>query len=138
MAKSLGSNAGIALSVNGVTYSAIGKIKSITLPPSVNMVDATDNDSGGYKEKLPGDTEFKLSVTANYDNSDVGQIAILDTLDQKTPMYFRYRPKGTSTGEIQYVGSGYASKVSIDSKHESIQELSFDVEFSGPVTRSVQ
>lgn len=138
MAKALGSGAILAVGTDGVTYVAIGKIKSISLPPSVNMVDSTDNDSAGTKEKLPGDSEFKLAVTANYDISDAAQTTLVSGCAAKTLLYYRYRPKGTSTGEIQYVGTGYLTKCSVEAKHEAIQELSFDVEFTAGVTKSTQ
>lgn len=138
MAKALGSGGSIAESSNGSSYTTVGKVKSISLPPSVAMIDATDNDSAGTKEKLPGDSEFKLSVTANYDSADAGQTAIIDAAAAKSPLYYRYRPKGTGTGEIQYIGTGYISKCQIDAKHESIMELSFDVEFTGGVVKSIQ
>lgn len=138
MAKALGSGAILSVSTDGSSYTAVGKVKSISLPPSVNMIDATDNDSSGTKEKLPGDSEFKLSVTCNYDISDAAQTTIISGCAAKTLLYFRYRPKGTATGEIQYVGSGYLSKCSVESKHEAIQELSFDHEFTAGVVKSTQ
>lgn len=138
MAKSLGSAGALAESTNGSSYTGIGKIKSISLPPSVNMIDATDNDSGGTKEKLPGDSEFKLSVTANFDPADAGQVDVMNNCAAKTSLYFRYRPQGTGTGLLQYIGIGYIGKAQVDTKHEALMELSFDVEFSGGVTKSVQ
>jgi predicted secreted protein len=138
MAKALGSGAVLAVSSNGSAYTTVGKVKSIALAPSVNMVDATDNDSSGTKEKLAGDSEFKLSVTANYDVADTAQGTIIDGCANKTLLYYRYRPKGSTTGEIQYVGTGYLTKCQVDTKHEAVMELQFDVEFTAGVTKSTQ
>jgi predicted secreted protein len=138
MAKALGSGAILAVSSNGSSYTTVGKVKKISLAPSVNMVDATDNDSSGTKEKLVGDSEFKLSVTANYDVSDTAQGTIMDGCANKTLLYYRYRPKGSSTGEIQYIGTGYLTKCQVDANHEAIEELVFDVEFTAGVTKSTQ
>lgn len=139
MAKSLGSPAVLRVSLDGETaWVAVGKVKSISLPPSINMIDVTDNDSGGNKEKLPGDSDFKLSVTANYDSVDAGQVLLIDTVADKAALFYSYRPRGSATGEIDYTGQGYLTKVQIDAKHEAVMELAFDVEFTGGVTKSVQ
>lgn len=139
MAKALGSAATLTLSGDsGATYLIpIGRIKSIALPPGVTMVDATDNDSNGTKDFLPGDSKFNLSVTANADSADAGQIAIKNGFAAKTLMYVRYRPR-VGTGEDQFIGQAYIEKAQIDSKHEAIQELMFDLQYTGGLTKSPQ
>jgi len=138
MAKALGSGGSWAVSTDGVTYTTVGKVKSMSLPPSIATIDATDNDSQGAKEKLAGDIDWKGSFTANYDSSDAAQTTVINAASNKTTLYHRYRPKGTGTGEIQYIGQGICTKAQIDAKHETVMELAVDVEFSGPVTKTVQ
>lgn len=130
MAKALGTIGNWAVSPDGVTYTTVGKVKSMSLPPTTSMVDATDNDSAGGKEKLPGDIEWKGSVTCNYDSADAAQTTIITAAGAKTLLYHRYRPRGTGTGEIEWKGPGYISKCQIDAKHEAVMELSFDVDFT--------
>ena len=130
MPKALGSAGSWAVSADGVTYTTVGKVKSASLPPSIGTVDATDNDSAGQKEKLVGDIEWSGSVTCNYDSADAGQTLVINAASGKTLLYHRYRPKGSGTGELQWIGPGYLTSCTIDSAHESVIELSFDVDFT--------
>ena len=136
MARALGSVGTLRASSDGVTYTTVGMIMSISQPSTTTMVDVTDNDSGGAKSKLPGDTDTKGSYTAHYDPSDAGQAIIIGA--GKNPIYLEYRSRGAGTGLPQEVGLCYLSKLQIDSKHEAGQELSFDVEYTGALTKTTQ
>ncbi|SRR6266705_2343282 len=124
MGKQLGSNATVEVSTDGgVTFTKAFRVKKASFTPKNNLIDATDNDSNGWKEQLYGDSHADLSFTCNYDPTDSGQAAVINAKITKTTILLRYRPRGTGASLPQIFGLAQMEETMYDSEHEKTQEL---------------
>lgn len=138
MSKALGSGLTLEVSTNaGSTYTAVGNIKSVDFPLSVNAVDSTDNDDSGNKTYLAGDFDGSASVTFNYDPADAGQVILLTNFLSKTTLTWRYRPTVGSTLP-QFVFNGLLTEHPVPASHESVIEVAASIQITAGVTKSAQ
>lgn len=137
MATIVGRHAKVAISSDGISYTDIGKVTSASMSLDTDILDETNNDSGGYKESQYGDSQASLDVSFKFNSGDGGQADLFDSYDQKLPRYFRFRPE-ESAGEIEYSFQGRVSSISMDTETGAVEDGSFTVESTGTITKATQ
>lgn len=137
MAKQLGRNAVIAVSSNGVTYTDVGNVLSISFDVATDKAESTDADSGGAKEELQTDEQASLDITARYNVADAGQLLLFAEEAAKAVLYYRVRPK-EATGEREWVFQGNLNSLSVSAPYADVEELSVSVTSTGAITRATQ
>jgi len=138
MAIIIGRNSKIAVSTDDITYNDIGKITSGSMGTTIDIADATTNDSGGFKEGEYADQQASVDVTAKYDSSNTAQGQILDEFyTNRSKLYFRIRPE-ESAGEREWKFLATLSDVSIDMSTGEVEEISITADSSGAITIATQ
>jgi predicted secreted protein len=137
MGKILGTNSTLEISTDGGTvYTEFNCATSIDYSVTVNEVDSTCNDSGGYTENLSGDQSAEISVEGLYD-SGAGQRAFKSASQAGTLAYFRYRPE-VAVGELQSIFQGRVFDYADSSAHDEAMTISCTVKSSGAIVESNQ
>jgi len=137
MATIIGRNAKVAISPDGITYTDIGKVTSASLSFASDMADETNNDSGGFKEEQPADSQATIELAGKHNAADTGQAALADRAFDKAKNYFRFRPY-TNPGDPEYIFQGYVSDHSVDTETGAVIDLSATIVSSGTVTKQAQ
>ena len=138
MATIIGRSASVAVADTiGGTYVPIGKVTSASMSFASDMADETNNDSAGFKEEQPADSQATIELAGKWDVGDAGQREIAARAVDKVLKYYRFRPK-TGTGEHQYIFGAYVSDFSIDTETGAVEDLSATLVSSGTVTKSTQ
>lgn len=127
------------LAINtGGGYIDVAGIKTIEMKVDQSTVDVTDHDSGQWEEFIVGRKNITFSVSGNYNEDDAGQELVLATgLFAGTIVLCRFRAQ-TGTGFKEYFGSAIIKNVSDSSPNDAVNELSFDVQMTGTITRQNQ
>jgi hypothetical protein len=137
MATKIGRNAKVAISDDGITYVDIGKVTSASMSFASDMADETNNDSGGFKDEQPADSQAVIELSGKADVTDTGQVALSDCAFLKTKKYFRFRSH-TNPGDPEFVFQGHASDFSNDTETGAVEDLSATITSSGTVTKQAQ
>lgn len=138
MATTIGRKATLDISDDGVTYVKVGKLTSIGEAFSTAMADETNNDSDGWTEEMPADSQMTVSASGKDDEADAGQAAAAAASIGKLKKFWRFRPGGTGVGLIEYKFQGHIPDFNVDTETGSVQDLSLTVNSSGVVTRTAQ
>jgi hypothetical protein len=138
MATIIGRNASVAVSDTiGGTYVPIGKVTSASMSFASDMADETNNDSGGFKEEQPADSQATVEISGRWDVGDAGQREIAARAVSKELKYYRFRPK-TGAGEHQYIFGAHVSDFSVDTETGAVEDFSATLVSTGTVTKSTQ
>lgn len=138
MAIIIGRRSKIAVSINDVTYNDIGKVMSGSLGSSIDIADATTNDSGGFKEGEYADQQATVDVTAKYDSANLGQAAILtEVYTNRAKVWIRIRPE-VSVGQKEWKFLATIDDATIDASTGEVEEFSFTGSSSGTITIGTQ
>ena len=140
MAKEIGSNATVEVDDNAsfTSATAIGCITSVDFPRTLNPVDSTDNDSGGVKEYLPGDSDATFSIVARYDPANAGQAELFTAFAAASQnVYLRYRPT-VGAGKKEFEFNALVTGCSVPTAHEETIDVTFDFQVTGTITEGTQ
>ena len=137
MADIAGRSGLLATSTDGVTYTAVGGMKEISFKISGKTMDVTDHDSGVYEEFMGGRLNHTLSASGNYDEADTGQEALWTAHLARTKVYFRFRPT-TAGGAKNYIAQGIVTSIEDSAPNDDANQVSFEIQLSGTLTRSNQ
>ena len=133
-----GYNATVAISTNGSSYTAIGGVKDASLAKGHSPFDVTDFDSGAWEEAIAGRGAWTFDFTMNYDEADTGWELLVAQHLLNTKLYFRYRPRGDTTGYKEYIFQGFVTALDDSSPNDGAAETSCSVQMSGTPTRQNQ
>lgn len=122
----------------GTTYNAISEVTDFDPGFDMDTIDMTNIDSGKHAERIAGTRDATPSLTANYIPTDTGQGAIRDAYLNQNTVKLRYRPKGTNTGDEQFVITVFVTSFGPSGSQGGKVELSADFEASEAATRSTQ
>jgi len=137
MSKTIGRSATVEISDNGSSWTAIGEVSSAEPSFSTDMADETTNDSAGYKEEQPADSQMSLSVSGKYDSTDPGQAALMVAAFTKAKKYYRFRPK-VGAPEIEWIFQGYCPDFSVPTETGSVEDFNCTINSSGAVDKQAQ
>lgn len=114
-------------------FAAIGEVLDITGPgQTLNTEDATNHDSGGWREPIPTILEGgEVTFDINY-YGDATQAAVLADIKARTKRNFEIEYPDTSKD----VFSGYFTSFSKSAPVEGILRASVTIMISGPVTET--
>jgi hypothetical protein len=138
MATNIGRKATLEISDDGIAYTKLGKMTSIGKAFSTDMADETNNDSDGWKEEQPSDSQMTLDGSGKFDEADSGQTAASLASIGKLKKFWRFRPGGTAVGGVEYTFSGHIPDFNVDTETSSVEDLSVTVNSTGVVTRGIQ
>lgn len=136
MSKVSGRLGKLAVSTDGSAYTDVGEVTSITPGGSHETEDATSFSSSGNKENDYGESQHSLSVDYLYDEADGGQDIIRTSFQNKTKLYYRYRPAGDTTDTEQRVFQGKIDSLETSNQRNAKVASKLQVVSSGAVTYS--
>lgn len=128
---------GISTTGSGGTYNAIAGVTSTSLAVAHDEIDATDFDSAGYKAREYGESSYTVNVTANLDEADVAQAALLSAFYNKTKFHVRYRPN-VGSGSLQYVFQAVITSFDVALDRNAMAVATMTLVSDGSITRSTQ
>jgi hypothetical protein len=137
MAKKIGRLTDVAISNADSSYTEIANIKSAEFAINRALADATDNDSGGNKDGLYADAQRTISLTANYDIADAGQLELVTAAEGGTTVWLRLRPEATA-GEREWRQAFLIASLTKPSETAAVQELTATFESTGAPVVAVQ
>lgn len=106
-------------------WTPVGGQRGATLSESVETVDQTTKDSGGYNEYEYGVANWTISADGLYISDDAGYKALVDAMRQKKKVKVRWQEAGTATYE------GDCLVVSRDLEGPYDGEATYSVELQG-------
>lgn len=118
---------------HGATSSAapaeIGEVRSWTITPNLQAVDATSCDSSGWTEAIDGNRSWAFTCEAVYCSSEADQKLVRQALTGVTRRYFTWRP---STGKSAlYRGWGWVTSFSVSGSHDGLVLQNFSIQGTG-------
>jgi hypothetical protein len=139
MPGTIGRRAKVAVSTDDVNYLDVGLVKSANLSSATDVADDTTNDSNGFKEGLYADAQSTLAVTARYDDTEPGLIAIMDEyFTLKSKLYIRYRPTGDVSGDKQWIFLATIDDFNMSTSTGESEECDFTATSTGAINMSNQ
>ncbi len=138
MATTIGRNATLEISDDGAAYDPLGKMTSIGHSFSTDRADETNNDSNGFKEEQPSDSQLALDGSGKFDEADVGQTAAAVAAVGKLKKFWRFRPGGAGSGLVEWTFQGHIPDFNVDTETSSVEDLTVNVSSSGTVVRAIQ
>lgn len=121
----------------GTTYNPIGELKDVTLTVKQDAIDATSHDSAGWKEFIPGVSEWTAKAEALYIDANATQDAVFNALINKTILKFRLTPK-TGSGLEKFEGSGIITDWELAGPNTAAAAVSISIQGTGALTKGVQ
>lgn len=137
MAHTKGRLGKIAVSTDGVSYTDVGGVNSLSSSDDAEEIDATDFDSAGFKEGEYGETQISLSVTVLRDEADAGQDIVRTAKNAKNLLYCRYRPY-ENAGSDQKIFQATVVTLGESNERNALVEETYEFRSSGTVTYSTQ
>lgn len=100
-----------------------------------NMIDTTDDDSGGNKEFIPGHGEWTIEAEMNYDAADAkGFKELFDDWSNKTSRVVKFG--GVENGDDYWTGTVYVQSLPLTAPTEDKVTYSVTFRGTGAITRS--
>ena len=121
----------------GTTYSKIGELRDVTINVNLDAIEATSHDSGGWREFLPGLSQWGASAEALYVDADAGQDKVFSALDGKSTVKFRFTPK-TGTGLEKFEGDGIITSWELSGPNDDAAAVSIEIQGTGALSKSTQ
>lgn len=90
---------------DGGGFDPVGNIIDVSYNPTVNQIDATDRDDGGFDSQLYGHFHGTIEANVHYNEADPGQEQLRTALNAKTTLIARYRQHGNEGGSRQITGT---------------------------------
>jgi len=115
---------------------------SHTFSMDTDMVDVTDNDTGGWKAFLPGNKGGKISIEGNAEQ----QASVTNTYCSFEDL-LDFQVNGTaltihmntgSTGDLKLIGTAYLSNTQLTGSNGDKVTFSADLQFTGQITVASQ
>lgn len=121
--------------LSGTYANVVGKVTS-SINFTSDMLDVTSQDSsGGWKEKIPGEKDTKLSIQGVYEEGLTnGVTGAFSKLKNGTLVYYKFGE--TTTGENYFTGKAYVSNLNVDGPKNDPASYTFDLEGTGVVSEA--
>ncbi len=106
-------------------WTAVGGQRGATLSESVDTIDMTTKQSGGYTEHEYGLASWTISADGLYVSDDTGYKALVDAMRQKKKLKVRWQEAGTDT----YEGDCLVTSRDLEGPYDG--EATYSVELQG-------
>jgi len=122
----------------GPTPTTITGIKSVDVKVQGDIYEVTALSDGQWKKKIGGLADYTLAFSGNLDMTDAEQQALQAAIitSPGTQVQWVIAPKGTTTGNPKYSGTVLLKGQSIKFAVNSEEQVSFDLEGTGPLVAS--
>lgn len=117
-----GSGAKVQISTDDSTYTDVGGLNSVDIDPSYDSADVSQFGDTGNR-KLPTLGHFSGSGTGFRDTTDAGQTAVVTASNNRTLLWFKVLPNGTTGWKAQC-----AVKIKVGAKQGN-EAVSFGFDF---------
>ena len=125
-------------STDNVTFYDVEKVRNPRFSGSIDQAEDTSNDSGGSKSHVSTLEDATLAFDIVADQNATGQEAIWAAYAAKTPLYWRLRPRGHNSGDLQTSFLGNISSIEESLEIGDVARYSVTVQKSGAPTRNAQ
>ena len=111
---------------SSATTTLLAEVRSYKLAVTADQIDATSNDSSGWKEIIPGRRSFTLECAAINANTDTEQNGLIKALSSGTKRYFILTPATANTQKYKFWGN--IKGFDVDIKENDVALRNFSVE----------
>lgn len=113
----------------------LGTTASLSI--SNGVIDATDKDSGGWRELLDGLREWNASMTANYDQAQAEQLGLVDKIIDTTTTTQMAIGIGfdNNTGDIMFTGNALVAETTLTGDNDAVVTVDYTFEGTGALTK---
>ena len=120
--------------INNTTYQTQTGLKTAEISISTDIYDITDLNSNTWKIKLAGLNDYSMKLGGNFDLSDAQQAFLQASVFTSPGSVIQWKvwPAGTLATH-NYSGSGIIKSQSVKFDVKSEEQVSWDIEGSGPV-----
>lgn len=133
MAATAGYNA--LFKLGPTTYATVTGTKSVELQIGLDIYDVTDLNSNTFKKKIAGLADYTLKLSGNFDLTDAQQTALQASTITTPGQTVTWKLFPTGTGSA-YAGTAIIKQQGVKIDVKSEEQISWDLEGSGPVTYS--
>ena len=114
---------------------------SCSLEVSMDEIDQTNKDSGGWKSIIGGTRSWSVSADALYANEDVTNTSfqtLWSYLDGRTKIYVELTVTGANEtdGNVYYEGAGFITSLSVNGGTEDQSSFSVTITGDGVLTET--
>lgn len=122
------------------TATAIPLGTTAALNISNSVIDASDKDSGGWRELIDGQREWDASMTANYDQEQAKHLELIDAIIDTTTSTERTIGVGfdDNVGDILFQGQALVASTPITGDNESMVTVDYEFQGTGPLTKTIK
>lgn len=131
---------------DGLLFNGTTKVVGLTdfeLEATADEIDASDHDSGGFKDYLNGLVEWKGTAKFMYQNTDATQKAVRDAVSSGAAIPAKFYPAGSSTGtpatgDVEFSGNVRILSWKYSSPNSGGQTMDVTFRGSGALTEGTK
>jgi len=122
------------------TATAIPLGTTASLNINNNVIDASDKDSGGWRQLIDGQRDWDVSMTANYDQEQAKQMGLIDAILNVTTSTERTIGIGLddAVGDILFQGQALVASTPISGDNEALVTIDYDFQGTGELTKTTK
>lgn len=117
---------------SSATTTVLAEVRSYKFSVTADQIDATSNDSSGWKEVIPGRRGFTLDIAAILANTDAEQTTLVKALSSGTKKFFVLTPATSITQKYKFWGD--IKSYDVDIKENDVQLKNFSIEGTRALT----
>lgn len=111
---------------SSATTTVLNEVRSYKFSVTADQIDATSNDSSGWKEVIAGRRSFTLDIASILANTDVEQSTLVKALSSGNKRFFVLTPATAITQKYKFWGN--IKSFDVDIKENDVQLRNFSVE----------
>lgn len=125
---------------SGGAVTNFASLQNFDVSVKTDQIDASDHDGQGWKNKLPGLSEWTATAKKIYIEGGQSDEDILSALTGKTLVYFTFFPEvGTvGGGERTYTGQGYIVDFKHAGQNNDAEAIDLTIMGDGPLVETPQ
>lgn len=119
------------------TWTKLGGRLDATFTIATDTIEATNADSGRWKEYIEGDTSGTISGSFHYLPDDAGQIALMAAKIAGESVSVQWVPVDEASGKT-YTAEAIITSLAQAAPQGDLQNTSFDLQLSGAITEGTK
>ena len=121
---------------SGSSYTYINGIADCSLSVSVKAINTTSHDDGDFETFMMGRKSLTMDLKLRWDESDPGQIALLNSwISTNTMNLYKFRMQ-EGAGFYEFTGTGLITKWNPSGPNDDVASVDVSIQLSGTVSAS--
>lgn len=129
---------------SGGTFTNFASLQTVDITIKTDDIDASDHDGQGWKNKLPGMSEWSATAKKLYVENGVttgnSDVDLLAAITGKTLLFFKLFPEVETAGGggRVYTGQGYITNFKHAGQNNDAQAIDISITGDGPLATAAQ